>query len=77
MREELLREAIMDEKPVNNPSPVRKSMGAYFAAVAVVYALLRGTTLPVWEALLVGLVIWYCLHMVAGLNMKWSYSKYE
>jgi len=55
-----------------NESPARKSMGAYIVAVAVgltaAFAPLHG-----WQALAVGAAIWWGLHMVAGLNIKWRY----
>ncbi len=55
-----------------NESPARKSVGAYVVAVALGITAAKAP-LPLWGALLVGGMVWWGLHMVAGLKIRWSY----
>jgi hypothetical protein len=65
----------MNKSPVINESPDRKSIGAYIVAVAVTFSVIYAP-LSWWQATLVFLAVWWGLHMVAGLNIKWSYSEW-
>lgn len=55
-----------------NESPARKSTGAYIVAVAIGITAFSAP-IPFWGAMLIGGMVWWGLHMVAGLNVKWSY----
>jgi len=53
-------------------SPGRKSIGAYVVAVALGITAAKAA-LPLWGPLLVGAMVWWGLHMVAGLKIRRSY----
>ena len=53
-------------------NPVRKSTGAVMVAIALAITAARAP-MPWGEAIALGTLAWWGMHMAAGLKIKWRY----